>query len=318
MSPSSASALVALLGLAVARPAGATEPPRGRLELQAGGGWRQDTVTQPLVDVRASGGALSDLGARAAWFGASHFGLAGRVRVARFVLTGTGGMASPGPLTLTGLDAAGGLAGRVWLGPLELEAMLGYGHRRVPVLAVSAGPAGDARFTGSQLRGHGPEASAGVRLALGDRVGIEVGADASYEQSRTNAGGTAVAIAQRQHHLGVGLRATWQVRPPPPAPAAAPPRPAPPPPIEVPPVVPAAISGVVRAEGGQAVIARISLLEAGLTTATDPGGGFRFDVPPGSYTLTIEAEGYLPQSKPVVAGPGEQRIYNVELRRPTP
>jgi hypothetical protein len=47
----------------------------------------------------------------------------------------------------------------------------------------------------------------------------------------------------------------------------------------------------------------------------DGQGAFRFDVEPGRYTLTVEAEGFLPQTKVIAVGQGEQHIYNLELQR---
>jgi hypothetical protein len=72
---------------------------------------------------------------------------------------------------------------------------------------------------------------------------------------------------------------------------------------------------VVHGEAGQAVAARITITELGLDVVADGQGAFRFDVPPGRYTLVVEAEGFLPQTKVIAVGQGEQHIYNLELQR---
>jgi hypothetical protein len=76
-----------------------------------------------------------------------------------------------------------------------------------------------------------------------------------------------------------------------------------------------AVSGVVRAEGGGPVRARVEILERDTHLTTDGGGGFRLELPPGRYTLSISADGFLPQERGVAARPNEESIYNVELRR---
>jgi hypothetical protein len=234
---------------------------------------------------------------------------------------------------------------------ITVEGLAGYGFLRIPAVAVRAGPAGDPRLAGVALEGHGPTVGASVRLAVAAPVALELSGEgtpvlfgasheatrvsprrlagraglavdclqlagarwaavASYEWSRTTAAGDGVDFAERQQQVGIGLRATWMRRPPPP-PAPPPSAPAPPPP---PPPAPSAISGVVRAAGGDPVAARVAIPELGLEAPVDATGAFHFDVAPGSYTLTIDAPGFVPQHKPVSARPGEQRIYDVELQ----
>jgi hypothetical protein len=79
-----------------------------------------------------------------------------------------------------------------------------------------------------------------------------------------------------------------------------------------------AISGLVRSEAGEPLAAVVRILELGLSVTADASGGFRFDVPAGSYTLSIEAEGHVSQQKQVQAGRDEQQIYNVDLQRVRP
>jgi hypothetical protein len=77
---------------------------------------------------------------------------------------------------------------------------------------------------------------------------------------------------------------------------------------------PAVLIGLVRGEDGQPVLATVKLLEPSLTVEADARGRFRFEVPAGRYTLTIEAPGFITQKKSVRAGAGEQNIYNVDLQ----
>jgi hypothetical protein len=79
-----------------------------------------------------------------------------------------------------------------------------------------------------------------------------------------------------------------------------------------------AISGLVRSEDGAPLAAEVRILELGLVVTADAGGGFRFDVPPGSYTLSIRADGHVGQHKQVQAGRDQQQIYNVDLQRVRP
>jgi hypothetical protein len=77
---------------------------------------------------------------------------------------------------------------------------------------------------------------------------------------------------------------------------------------------PAVVMGIVRGEDGTPMAAQVRLLETGLTVDADRQGRFRFEVPAGRYTLTIEAAGFVTQRKSVRAGAGEQNIYNVDLQ----
>jgi len=77
---------------------------------------------------------------------------------------------------------------------------------------------------------------------------------------------------------------------------------------------PAVLIGLVRGEDGKPVPAKVRLLEPSLAADADERGRFRFEVPAGRYTLTIEAPGFVTQKKSVRAGAGEQNIYNVDLQ----
>jgi hypothetical protein len=77
---------------------------------------------------------------------------------------------------------------------------------------------------------------------------------------------------------------------------------------------PAVVRGQVRGEGGAPVVARIRLVERDEQAATSADGQFRFEIPPGRYTLTIDADGFVSQRKSVVVRAGEHDIFNVDLQ----
>jgi len=77
---------------------------------------------------------------------------------------------------------------------------------------------------------------------------------------------------------------------------------------------PAVLIGLVRGEDGRPVPAKVRVLEPSLEVDADAHGRFRFELPAGRYTLTIEAPGFITQKKSVQAGAGEQNIYNVDLQ----
>jgi hypothetical protein len=238
---------------------------------------------------------------------------------------------------------------------LGFEGQLGYGLFQLPAALMSVGPAGNVGLLAGKLRGHGPNLDARARLTagrvavelggewlprlfgadygsvpvelwrLGGRAGAgielaELGAARwaawlEYQLAHTRMTGDGVDIRQRRQLIALGLRASWgHARPapppvvkPPPPPVVAPPKPPPP--------APSAISVLVRAEDGQPIQARITVPELGLDIQTDAAGSFLLQVEPGQYTLNIEAEGFLPQSKQISAGAGERRIYNIDLQR---
>jgi hypothetical protein len=321
-----------------------------RLDLHAGAGWRDDTVTRPLSDAAASGGAFSDLGLRAAWFPSAHLGATATLQVGRFTLTPARGVTGPDRVDQRSLDGAAAFSARASHARFTVEGQLGYGYLRLPAAFVVPGPAGDVRFTGGSVRGHGPYLGASLRFSLA-RLGLELqgegrpvlwGADyagtaieprwfaarggvavdcctlgrtrwavlAGYEMAEARASGAGTHLTQKERQLGLGLRAFWLAPSPPPAPTVVAARPPPP--------APGAISGVVHGQTDRPVAALVTLTELGLAVRADGQGSFRFDVPAGQYTLTIEADGYLPQSKAITVRPGEQHIYNLELQPVAP
>ncbi len=109
--------------------------------------------------------------------------------------------------------------------------------------------------------------------------------------------------------LVLGLRIAWYSRVRSPAAADVAPSAIPP---------PSSVRGLVRGEAGEPMAARISVPELDLVVTTDAGGAFLLTLPPGEYTLLIEAPQHLGQRKTVEARSGEQRIYNVDLQREIP
>ena len=148
----------------------------------------------------------------------------------------------------------------------------------------------------------------------------------SGEISTTSGGTGGNSLDQDRRLLAVGLRASWpppatNITPRPPAPAPPPPPPPLPAAVEpepAPPPAPSLIAGVVRSTAGAPLAARVRLLELGLELPVSTTGAFRVEVPPGLYTLIIEAPGFIEQRKQVQAGSAEQRIYNVDLQPESP
>lgn len=76
------------------------------------------------------------------------------------------------------------------------------------------------------------------------------------------------------------------------------------------------IKGNVRSlRGGQPVKARITIAPLGTVVNTDDKGNFVVDVPPGTYTLEIQAQGYEPQTRAAQVERLGVTIIVVDLRR---
>jgi hypothetical protein len=161
----------------------------------------------------------------------------------------------------------------------------------------------------------------------------------SAELSRASASGGGVHLTQNRQQLALALRATWPesapgvtapLPPPPPVTRPGPPAALPAPSADAAPApasasspsvpsVPSVITGLVRSQQtGAPVAARVRIVELGLDAAADERGAFALEVPPGQYTLVIEAAGYVPQTKAIRAASGEQNIYNVDLHAEVP
>jgi hypothetical protein len=79
---------------------------------------------------------------------------------------------------------------------------------------------------------------------------------------------------------------------------------------------PSQVRGSVRSLGGVGLSARVRVDPLGLETATNDNGEFTLDVPPGSYEVSIEAEGYEGQRRKVTVEPKNVVILNAELTKP--
>jgi hypothetical protein len=78
---------------------------------------------------------------------------------------------------------------------------------------------------------------------------------------------------------------------------------------------PSQVRGMVRSFGGQALAAKVRVDPLGLETTTDETGAFQLDVAPGSYEVTIQAEGYESQRRKVRIDPQGVVILNADLVR---
>jgi hypothetical protein len=84
-------------------------------------------------------------------------------------------------------------------------------------------------------------------------------------------------------------------------------------PAEPPP--PTELRGVIRSFEGEPVKARIRVEPGDSTAQTDADGHFEIELPPGQYTVHIEASGYRPQSRAVSVDERGVTVLNVELRK---
>ena len=78
---------------------------------------------------------------------------------------------------------------------------------------------------------------------------------------------------------------------------------------------PSQVRGVVRSFGGQALVAKVRVEPLGIETTTDVSGAFQVDVAPGSYDVTIEAQGYESQRRQVRVDAQGVVILNADLVR---
>jgi hypothetical protein len=78
---------------------------------------------------------------------------------------------------------------------------------------------------------------------------------------------------------------------------------------------PSQVRGVVRSFGGQALVARVRVEPLGVETTTDATGAFQVDVAPGTYDVTIEAQGYQSQRRQVRVDAQGVVILNADLVR---
>ncbi len=100
----------------------------------------------------------------------------------------------------------------------------------------------------------------------------------------------------------------------PPAQVAAP-EPAPAPVVTLP---PGQIRGRVRSLRGKALLAQVEVMPLGQTVTTDATGAFIMDVPPGSYSVVVRAEGHETQERPAEVEQDGVTILVIDLRRSKP
>lgn len=74
------------------------------------------------------------------------------------------------------------------------------------------------------------------------------------------------------------------------------------------------IRGVVQSFRGQPIQATVHIDPFGGEVTADEEGIFEIDVPPGAYTVTVSAEGYVEQSRPIIVEEQGVTILNVDLR----
>lgn len=74
------------------------------------------------------------------------------------------------------------------------------------------------------------------------------------------------------------------------------------------------LRGLVRDFDGDPVRATIRIEPGGVATQTSEDGSFETDLPPGAYTVTVEARGFQTQSRTVTLSGRQVTIYNVDLR----
>lgn len=78
--------------------------------------------------------------------------------------------------------------------------------------------------------------------------------------------------------------------------------------------VPATLTGIVRSTaGGAPIAADLEVPQLKLKAKATAQGSFSFQVPGGTYTVTIAAPGFLAQTKSVTVKDGDQAIFNVDL-----
>ncbi|HYX89983.1 MAG TPA: carboxypeptidase regulatory-like domain-containing protein, partial [Myxococcaceae bacterium] len=76
----------------------------------------------------------------------------------------------------------------------------------------------------------------------------------------------------------------------------------------------ASIRGQVRsAKGGDPVKALLQIREARVNARADRDGHFNLRVPGGRYTIIFSAKGYVPQTKVVDLGDGDQALFYIDL-----
>jgi len=78
---------------------------------------------------------------------------------------------------------------------------------------------------------------------------------------------------------------------------------------------PGQLRGLVRSFRGRPLAARLTVQPIGIEARCDPHGEFEVDLPPGSYRVSIEADGYHAQERQVEIEQDGVTILNVDLPR---
>jgi hypothetical protein len=350
-------ASICLLGGSAGRQAGAQEAPdlsarepiseaaRFRLDLRAGVGIRNDTLTTGSARIGARGTALSDFVLGGAWFhGRSPIGVAGRMELDRFALRTDSGGSS---VSATGLELHAGAAGRVHPGDSQvlLEGQLGYGFLQVP-LGPTPASNGMLPASADTLRAHGPVIAALIAVAPTDAFTLEVAGRAvpvsfggryhdedvsvrrlaaglgasigrvtvadfkiaalvSYELANTVADETGVSIRQLRHQIAFGLRAL----PNNPRPVAAPRD------EEIAAPARGRIRGLVRLQAG-AALANVAVAAVdGPSTKTGADGSFTLtEVSPGLVRVNLSRADLVSSQEVVSVPPGGEVTVQITLR----
>jgi hypothetical protein len=71
--------------------------------------------------------------------------------------------------------------------------------------------------------------------------------------------------------------------------------------------------GRVRSTQGRPIVATVKIADTRFKTRTRPTGDFELRLPAGRYRVTFEARGYVPQTKTVDVGAGDQALFYVDL-----
>ncbi len=77
----------------------------------------------------------------------------------------------------------------------------------------------------------------------------------------------------------------------------------------------ATVKGVVVGADGAVPGATVRLLEKKLSVKSKADGRFELEVPGGRYTFSVQAPGYVTQTRPLELADGDQAIFHVELER---
>ena len=321
------------------------EAARFRLDLRAGVGVRNDTLTTGAARIGARGTALSDFVLGGAWYrGRFPLGLAGRAELDRFALRTDSGGSS---VSATGLELHVGPAGRLHPGDSQvlLEGQLGYGFLQMPIARV---PASDGTLPSSTdtLQAHGPVIAALIAVAPTDAFTLEasgrmvpvsfggryqetdvsvrrlaagIGASigrvkvadfrlaalVSYEFGNTTADDGGVSIRQQRHQIAFGLRALPNN----------PRRVAPPPRDEIAAPARGRIRGVVRLQAGDALAGVSVVAVDGPTTKTGADGSFTLaEVPPGLIRVNLSRPDLVASQEVVSVPPGGEVSVQITLR----